>query len=139
VGGGVLKSALLSAEGKKNTFADFLSRYHGLGAEGNKTEVREYSSKHQVLGIAQVNACTPRIRALQLLDNNLKPMIRHDPDTTGCRIVTNQLKPNNMKSKILHVQNRIIMITNQIRSGFIDDPEDYAFKEGMPCPTPNTK
>jgi hypothetical protein len=41
-------------EGKNNTVADFLSRYQGLGAEEKKTEVREYSSKHQVLGIAQV-------------------------------------------------------------------------------------
>jgi hypothetical protein len=29
-------------EGKNNTVADFLSRYHGLGAEDKKTEVREY-------------------------------------------------------------------------------------------------
>jgi hypothetical protein len=62
-------------EGKNNTVVDFLSRYHKLGAEEKKTEVREYSSKHQGLGIAQVNASTPRIRALLLLDNNLEPMI----------------------------------------------------------------
>jgi hypothetical protein len=77
----------------------------------------------------------PRIRALQLLDSNLVPMIIHDPDATGCRIVTDQLKPKNMKSKILHVLNRIVMITNQTRIGFIDNPKDYPFKEGMPCPT----
>jgi hypothetical protein len=46
-----------------------------------------------------------------------------------------ELKPKNMKSKILHVRNGIVMITNQTRSRFIGDPEDYAFKEGMPCPT----
>jgi hypothetical protein len=106
-----------------------------LGAEEKKAEVREYSSKHQGLGVSQVDASTPRIRALQLLDNSLGPMIRHDPDATGCRIVKDHLKPTHMKSKTLHVRNRIIMITNQTRSGFIDDPEDYAFKEGMPCPT----
>jgi hypothetical protein len=70
-----------------------------------------------------------------LLDNTLEPMIRHEPDATGCRIVTDKLKPKNIKSKILHVQNGIIMITNQKRSGFIDDPEDYAFKDSMQCPT----
>jgi hypothetical protein len=122
-------------EGKKNTDADFLSRYHGLRAEENKAEVREYSSKHQGLGVAQVDASTPRIRALQLLDNSLEPMIRQDPDATGCRIVKDQLKPTNMKSKTLHVRNVIVMITNQTRSGFIDNPEDYAFKERMLCPT----
>jgi hypothetical protein len=62
-------------------------------------------------------------------------MIRHDPDATGCRIVKDHLKPTNMKSKILHERNGIVMITNQTRRGFIDNPEDYAFKEGMPCPT----
>jgi hypothetical protein len=120
---------------KNNTVADFLSRYHGLGAEEKKAEVREDSNKHQGLGVSQVDASTPRIRALQLLDNSLEPMIRHEPDATGCRIVKDQLKPTNMKSKILHVQNGIVYITNQTRRGFIDDPEDYAFKEGMPCPT----
>jgi hypothetical protein len=120
---------------EKNRSTDSLSRYHGLGAAEKKTKVREYSSKHQGLGIAQVEASTPRIRALQLLDNNSEPMIRHNPDATGCRIVTDELKPKNMKSKILHVQNGIVMITNQTRSGFIDDPEDYPFKEGMPCQT----
>jgi hypothetical protein len=40
-----------------------------------------------------------------------------------------------MKRQILHVRNGIVYITNQTRRGFIDDPEDYAFKEGMPCPT----
>jgi hypothetical protein len=65
----------------------------------------------------------------------LEPMIRHNPDATGCRIVTDELKPKNMKSKILHMRNGIVMITNQKRSGFIDDPEDNAFKEGIPCQT----
>jgi hypothetical protein len=106
-----------------------------LGAEEKKTEVKEYSREHQGLRIAQVDASTPRIRALQLLDNNLEPMTRHSPDATGCRIVTEELKPKKMKSKILHLQNGIVMITNQTRSGFIDDPEDYAFNEGMLCPT----
>jgi hypothetical protein len=100
---------------EKNRSTDSLSRYHGLGAAEKKTKVREYSSKHQGLGIAQVEASTPRIRALQLLDNNSEPMIRHNPDATGCRIVTDELKPKNMKSKILHVQNGIVMITNQTR------------------------
>jgi hypothetical protein len=122
-------------EGKNNTVADFLSRYHGLGAEEKKTEVREYSSKHQGLGVSQVDASTPRIRALQLLDNSLEPMIRHEPDATGCRVVQDHMKPTNMRSQILHVQNGIVYITNQTRRGFIDDPDDYAFKEGMPCPT----
>jgi hypothetical protein len=54
-----------------------------LGAEEKKTEVREYSSKHQGLGVSQVDASTPRIRALQMLDNNLEPMISHEPDATG--------------------------------------------------------
>jgi hypothetical protein len=122
-------------EGKNNTVADFLSRYHGLGAEEKKTEVREYSSKHQGLGVAQVDASAPRIRALQLLDNNLEPMIRHEPDAMGCRVVEDQLKPTNMKRQILHVRNGIVYITNQTRRGFIDDPDDYAIKEGMPCQT----
>jgi hypothetical protein len=74
-------------EGKNNTVADFLSRYHGLGAEDKKTEVREYSSKHQGLGIAQVDASALRIRALQLLDNNLELMIRHEPNAKACRVV----------------------------------------------------
>jgi hypothetical protein len=34
-------------EEKNNTVADFLIRYHGLGAEEKKTEAREYLSKHQ--------------------------------------------------------------------------------------------
>jgi hypothetical protein len=64
-----LKMTELSPEtryiaGKNNTVANFLSRYHGLGAEEKKTEVREYSSKHQGLGIAQIAASAPRIRAL---------------------------------------------------------------------------
>jgi ribonuclease HI len=122
-------------EGKNNTVADFLSRYHGLGAEDKKTEVREYSSKHQGLGVAQVDASAPRIRALQLLDNNLEPMIRHKPNAKACRVVEDQLKPTNMKRQILHVRNGIVYITNQTRQGFIDDPDDYAFKEGMPCLT----
>jgi hypothetical protein len=47
-----LKMTELSPEiryikGKKNTVTDFLSRYHGLGAEEKQAEVREYSSKHQ--------------------------------------------------------------------------------------------
>jgi hypothetical protein len=100
-------------EGKNNSVADFLSRYHGLGAEEKKKEVREYSSKHQGLGIAQVDASTPRIRALQLLDNALEPMIRNKPDSTGCRIVANELKPKNMKSKILHVRNGIVLIQDR--------------------------
>jgi hypothetical protein len=44
------------------------------------------------------------------------------------------MKPTNMRSQILHVQNRIIYITNQTRRGFIEDTDDYAFKEGMTCP-----
>jgi hypothetical protein len=99
-------------EGKNNTVTDFLSRYHGLGAEDKKTEVREYSSKHQGLGVAQVDASAPRIRALQLLDNSLEPMIRHKPDATGCRVVQDQLKPTNMKRQILNVRNGIVYITN---------------------------
>jgi hypothetical protein len=122
-------------EGKNNTVADFLSRYHGLRAEDKKTEVREYSSKHQGLGVAQVDASAPRIRALQLLDNNLEPMIRHEPDGKECRVVEDQLKPTNMKRQIQHVRNGIVYITNQTRQGFIDDPDDYTFKEGMPCQT----
>jgi hypothetical protein len=122
-------------EGKNNTVADFLSRYHGLGAEEKKTEVMEYSSKHQGLGIAQVDESTPRIRTMQLLDNNSEPMIRHNPDATGCRIVTDSLKPKNMNSKILHVRKGKVMITKQTRSEFIDNPEDYAFKKGTPYPT----
>jgi hypothetical protein len=106
-----------------------------LGAEDKKTETREYSSKHQGLGVAQVDASALRIRALQLIDNNLEPMIRHEPNTKECRIGEDQLKPTNLKRQILHVQNGIVYITNQIRRGFIDDPDDYAFKEGMPCPT----
>jgi hypothetical protein len=51
-------------------------------------------------------------------------MIRHEPDATDCRIVKDHLKPTNMTSKILHVQNGIVYITNQTRRGFIDDPED---------------
>jgi hypothetical protein len=113
-------------EGKNNTVADFLSRYHGLGAEEKKMEAREYSSKHEGLGIAQVNTSTPRIRALQLMDNALKPMIRHEPDATVCRMVPDELKPTN-----------IVMITDQKQKGFIDNPEDYVFKDGMPCPTPH--
>jgi hypothetical protein len=122
-------------EGKNNIVTDFLSMYHRSGEEARKEKVREYSSKHQGLGVSQVDASMPRIRALQLLDNNLESMIGHDPDATGCRIVTDQLKPKNMQSKILHGRNGISMITNQTRSGFIDDPEDYPFKEGMPCQT----
>jgi hypothetical protein len=122
-------------EGKNNTVTDFLNRYHGLGAEDKKTETREYSSKHQGLGVAQGDASAPRIRALQLLDNNLEPMIRHDPNAKECRIVEDQLKPTNLKRQILHVQNRIVYITNQIRPGYIDDPDNYALKEGMPGPT----
>jgi hypothetical protein len=75
------------------------------------------------------------VSALQLLDNNLEPMIRHKPDAKECRVVEEQLKPTNMKRQILHVQNEIVYITNQTRRGFIDDPDDYAFKEGMPCQT----
>jgi hypothetical protein len=108
-----------------------------LGAETKKVEVREYSSMHQGLGVSQVDASTPRIRALQLLDNSSEPMIRHEPDPTGCRIVKDHLKPTSMTSKTLHVGNGIVYITNQTRRGFIDDPEDYAFKEGMPCQTTN--
>jgi hypothetical protein len=103
-------------EGKNNTVADFLSRYHGLGAEEKKMEVREYSSKHQGLGVSQVDASAPRIRALQLLDNSLEPMIRHKPNATGCRVVQDHLKPTNMKRQILHVRNRIVYITNQTRT-----------------------
>jgi hypothetical protein len=62
-------------------------------------------------------------------------MIRHEPDTTECRVVEDQLKPTNMKRQILHIRNGIVYITNQTRRGFIDDPDDYAFKEGMPCKT----
>jgi hypothetical protein len=57
-------------EGKNNTVTDFLSRYHRLGAKEKKTEVREFSSKQQGLGVSQVDASTLRIRALQLLDNS---------------------------------------------------------------------
>jgi hypothetical protein len=102
-------------EGKNNTVADCLSRYHGLGAEDKKTEVKEYSSKHQGLRIAQVDSSAPRIRELQLLDNNLEPMIRHEPNAKACRVVEDQPKPTNMKRQILHVQNRIVNITNQTR------------------------
>jgi ribonuclease HI len=126
-------------EGKNNTVTDFLSRYHGLGAEDKKMEVREYSSKQQGLGVAQVDASAPRIRALQLLDNNLEPMMRHEPDATGCRVVPEQRKPTNMKRQILHVWNEIVYITNQTRQGFIVDPDNYAFKEGMPCQTTHKK
>jgi hypothetical protein len=49
--------------------------------------------------------------------------------------VPDQLKLTNMKRQILQVQNGIVYITNQTRRGFIDDPDDYAFKEGMPCQT----
>jgi hypothetical protein len=122
-------------EGKNNTVTYFLSRYHRLGAEEKKTEAREYSSKHQGLGIAKVDASAPRIRALQLLDNNLKPMITNEPNAKECRVVEDQLKPTNMRKHILHVRKGIVYITNQTRRGFIDDPEDYACKEGMPCPT----
>jgi hypothetical protein len=62
-------------------------------------------------------------------------MIRHEPDATGCRIVMDELKPKNTKNKILHVCNGIFIITNQKQSGFMDDQEDYAFKDGMPCPS----
>jgi hypothetical protein len=86
-----------------------------LGAEDKKTEVREYSSKHQGLGVAQVDASAPRIRALQLLDYNLEPMIRHEPNAKACRVVEDQLKPTNMKRQILHVRNGIVYITNQTR------------------------
>jgi hypothetical protein len=107
-----------------NTVTDFLSRYHGLGAEDKKTEAREYSSKHQGLEVAQVDASAPRIRALQLLDNNLEPMIRHKPNAKEYRVVEDQLKPTNMKRQIPHVQNGIVYITNQTRRGFIDDPDN---------------
>jgi hypothetical protein len=50
-------------EGKNNTVANFLSRYHGLGAEVKQREATAYSSKHPGLGIAQVIASSPRIRA----------------------------------------------------------------------------
>jgi hypothetical protein len=90
-------------EGKNNTVAYFLSRYRGLGAKDKKTEVREYLSKHQGLGIAQVDASAPRIRVLQLLDNNLEPMIRHEPNAKEWRVVEDQQKPTNMKRQILHV------------------------------------
>jgi hypothetical protein len=86
-----------------------------LGAEKKKTEVREYSSKHQGLGIAHIDASAPRIRALQLLDNNLEPMIRHEPNAKECREVQDQLKPTNIKKHILHVRNGIVYITNQRR------------------------
>jgi hypothetical protein len=124
-------------EWKNNTVADFLSRYHGLGAEEKKTEVREYSSKHQGLGIAHIDASAPRIRALQLLDSSLEPMIRHEPNAKECRVVEDQLKPTNMKKHLLHVRKGIVYITNQTRQGFIDDPDDYAFKVGMTCLTTN--
>jgi hypothetical protein len=62
-------------------------------------------------------------------------MIRHKPNAKACRVVEDQLKPTNMKRHILHVGNGIVHITNQTRRGFIDDPDDYAFKEGMPCQT----
>jgi hypothetical protein len=74
-----------------------------LGAEDKKTEAREYSSKHQGLGVAQVDASAPRIRALQLLDNNLESMIGHEPNTKECRLVEDQLKLINMMRQILHV------------------------------------
>jgi hypothetical protein len=92
-------------------------------------------SKHQGLGIAQVDASAPRIRALRLLDKNLEPMIRQEPNAKACRVVEDQLKPTNMKRQILHVQNGIVYITHQTRRGFSDEPDDYAFKEGMPCQT----
>jgi hypothetical protein len=130
-----LRPEIRYIEGKNNTVSDFLSRYYRLGAEDKKTEARAYSSKHQGLGVAQVDTSAPRIRALQLLDNNLEPMISHEPNAKECRVVEDQLKPTNMKRQILHVRNGIVYITNQTRRGFIDDPDDYAFKEGMPCPT----
>jgi hypothetical protein len=46
----------------------------------------------------------PRIRALQLLDNSLEPLIRRKPDATGCRVVQDHLKPTNMKRQILVVK-----------------------------------
>jgi hypothetical protein len=62
-------------------------------------------------------------------------MIRHEPNGKECRVVEDQLKPTNMKKHMLHVRNGIVYITNQTRQGFIDDPDDYAFKEGMTCST----
>jgi hypothetical protein len=78
-----------------------------------------------------VDASAPWIRALQMLDNNLEPMIRHEPDATECRVVEDQLKLTHKKRQILQVRSGIVNITNQTRRGFIDDPDDYAFKEGM--------
>jgi hypothetical protein len=40
-----------------------------------------------------------------------------------------------MKRQILQVRNGIVYITNQTRRGFIDNPDVYTFKEGMPCQT----
>jgi hypothetical protein len=82
-----------------------------------------------------VDASAPKIRALQLLDNSLEPMIRHEPDATVCRVVQDHLKPTNIKRQILHIRNGILYITNRTRRVFIDDPYNYAFKEGMPCQT----
>jgi hypothetical protein len=62
-------------------------------------------------------------------------MIRHEQNAKECRIVEDQLKSTNLKRQVLHVQNGIFYITKQIRQGFNDDPDDYAFKKGMPCPT----
>jgi hypothetical protein len=61
-------------------------------------------------------------------------MIRQEPNAKECRVVEDQLKPTNMKKHMLHVQNGIVNIRNQTRQGFIIDPDDYAFKEGMTCP-----
>jgi hypothetical protein len=71
------------------------------------------------------------IRALQLLDNNLEPMIRHKPDAKECRVVEDQLKPTNLKKQIVHVRNGIVYITIQTRQGFIDDPDDHHTQVGQ--------
>jgi hypothetical protein len=62
-------------------------------------------------------------------------MIRHEPNAKECRVVEDQLKPTNMKRQIINVRNGIVYITNQTRRGFIDEPDDFALEEGMPCPT----
>jgi hypothetical protein len=64
-------------------------------------------------------------------------MIRYKPDITGCRMGPDKLRPTNMKNKVLHVCNRIVMITDQRQKVFIDNPDDYGFQDGMPCPTPH--
>ena len=112
-------------DGKENSIADFLSRYHGMNVSTDKQVQRPDSNPIAIIShspeglpLAMIDASPYRIRALQRLDDNLKDVCKYVLENTAGS-TREEPKTVELRRQTLTMFNGVLYVKVPNRAGII--------------------